>query len=128
MSDIKSFEDLGCWKIGVEIRKLSMNIVRKLPPEEKFDLGSQLKRAARSITANIAEGYGRFQFQENIQFCRVSRGSAYETIDHLLVATEESYVTQIEMDNAKELINKFLRVLNGYIKYLVNAKKSGNTH
>jgi four helix bundle protein len=128
MSDIKSFEDLECWKIGVEIRKLSMNIVRKLPPEEKFDLGCQLKRAARSITANIAEGYGRFQFQENIQFCRVSRGSAYETIDHLLVATEESYVTQIEMDNAKELINKFLRVLNGYIKYLVNAKKSGNTH
>ncbi len=127
MSDIRLFEDLECWKIGVEIRKLSMNIVRKLPPKEKFDLGSQLKRAARSITANIAEGYGRFHFQENIQFCRVSRGSAYETIDHLLVATEESYITQIEMDNAKELIQKFLRVLNGYIKYLANAKKESNT-
>ncbi len=126
MSDIRSFEDLECWKIGVEIRKLSMKIVRTLPPEEKYDLGSQLKRASRSITANIAEGYGRFHFQENIQFCRISRGSAYETIDHLLVATEESYITQLEMDNAKKLINKFLRVLNGYINYLSNAKKNNN--
>ncbi len=126
MSDIRSFEDLECWKIGVEIRKLSMQIVRSLPPEEKYDLGSQLKRAARSITANIAEGYGRFHFQENIQFCRISRGSAYETIDHLLVATEESYITQSELDNAKGLINTFLKVLNGYIKYLSNAKKNNN--
>jgi len=126
MSDIRSFEDLECWKIGVEIRKLSMQLVRKLPPEEKYDLGSQLKRAARSITANIAEGYGRFHFQENIQFCRISRGSAYETIDHLLVATEESYITQKEMGAAKELINTFLKVLNGYINYLSNAKKNNN--
>ena len=127
MSDIRSFEDLECWKIGVEIRKLSMQIVRKLPAEEKYDLGSQLKRAARSITANIAEGYGRFHFQENIQFCRISRGSAYETIDHLLVANEENYISQTELDNAKELINKFLRILNGYINYLTNAKKN-NAH
>lgn len=126
MSDIRSFEDLECWKIGVEIRKLSMQIVRKLPAEEKYDLGSQLKRTARSITANIAEGYGRFHFQENIQFCRISRGSAYETIDHLIVASEESYITQSELGNAKELINKFLRVLNGYINYLTNAKKNNN--
>ncbi len=126
MSDIRSFEDLECWKIGVEIRKLSMKIVRSLPPEEKYDLGSQLKRASRSITANIAEGYGRFHFQENIQFCRISRGSAYETIDHLLVAEEESYITKSELDMARELINTFLKVLNGYIKYLSNAKKSNN--
>lgn len=126
MSEIRSFEDLECWKIGVEIRKLSMQIVRKLATEEKYDLGSQLKRAARSITANIAEGYGRFHFQENIQFCRISRGSAYETIDHLIVASEESYITQSELDNAKELINKFMRVLNGYINYLSNAKKNKN--
>jgi len=126
MSDIRSFEDLECWKIGAEIRKLSMKIVRSLPPEEKYDLGSQLKRAARFITANIAEGYGRFHFQENIQFCRVSRGSAYETIDHLLVAEEESYITKSEYDMARELINTFLKVLNGYIKYLSNAKKNNN--
>ena len=127
MSEIRSFEDLECWKIGIEIRKLSMQIVRKLPSEEKYDLGRQLKRASRSITANIAEGYGRFHFQENIQFCRISRGSAYEKIDHLIVASEESYIAQIELNNAKELINKFLRVLNGYINYLSNAKKN-HTH
>ncbi|MCB0495165.1 MAG: four helix bundle protein [Cyclobacteriaceae bacterium] len=122
MSSINSFEDLEVWKIGTEIRKLSMNIVRKLPPEEKFDLGSQLKRAARSINSNIAEGYGRFHYQENIQFCRVSRGSAYETLDHFIVANEEAYISEKELQNARELIDKFLRVVNGYINYLKKAK------
>ena len=122
MASVNSFEDLEVWKIGTEIRKLSMNIVRKLPSEEKFDLGSQLKRASRSISNNIAEGYGRFHYQENIQFCRVSRGSAYETLDHLIIANEEAYITDGELQNARDLIDKFLRVLNGYINYLKKAK------
>lgn len=122
MASVNSFEDLEVWKIGTEIRKLSMNIVRKLPSEEKFDLGSQLKRASRFISNNIAEGYGRFHYQENIQFCRVSRGSAYETLDHLIIANEEAYITDGELQNARDLIDKFLRVLNGYINYLKKAK------
>ena len=122
MASVNSFEDLEVWKIGTEIRKLSMDIVRKLPCEEKFDLGSQLKRASRSISNNIAEGYGRFHYQENIQFCRVSRGSAYETLDHLIIANEEAYITDGELQNARDLIDKFLRVLNGYINYLKKAK------
>jgi len=122
MASVNSFEDLEVWKIGTEIRKLSMDIVRKLPSEEKFDLGSQLKRASRSISNNIAEGYGRFHYQENIQFCRVSRGSAYETLDHLIIANEEAYITDGELQNARDLIDKFLRVLNGYINYLKKAK------
>ena len=122
MASVNSFDDLEVWKIGTEIRKLSMNIVRKLPSEEKFDLGSQLKRASRSISNNIAEGYGRFHYQENIQFCRVSRGSAYETLDHLIIANEEAYITDGELQNARDLIDKFLRVLNGYINYLKKAK------
>ena len=122
MASVNSFEDLEVWKIGTEIRKLSMDIVRKLPSEEKFDLGSQLKKASRSISNNIAEGYGRFHYQENIQFCRVSRGSAYETLDHLIIANEEAYITDGELQNARDLIDKFLRVLNGYINYLKKAK------
>ena len=122
MASVNSFEDLEVWKLGTEIRKLSMNIVRKLPSEEKFDLGSQLKRASRFISNNIAEGYGRFHYQENIQFCRVSRGSAYETLDHLIIANEEAYITDGELQNARDLIDKFLRVLNGYINYLKKAK------
>ena len=50
----------------------------------------QLIRATRSITANIAEGHGRYHFQENIQFCRQARGSLTETLDHLICAQDEN--------------------------------------
>ena len=72
------FTDLLCWKKGAELRKLIYSIARKLPENEKFILGNQLRRAAVSITSNIAEGYGRFHYQENIQYCRQSRASIYE--------------------------------------------------
>jgi len=79
-------------------------------------------RASRSATANIAEGYGRFHFQENIQFCRQSRGSLYELIDHVLVAEECEY---IDNENKKTLIEHIvsaIRLLNGYVKYLKARK------
>lgn len=83
-------------------------------------------RCLRSVTNNIAEGYGRFNYQENIQFCRISRGSLYETIDHLIIAEEESYISATELANWKERINKCLALLNGYINYLKKAKDAGN--
>lgn len=92
------------------------------PKEERFRLTDQLTRALRSTTNNIAEGYGRFHFQENIQFCRISRGSLYEIIDHFIIAVEEKYINNAEFELLKEKINKCLAVLNGYINYLKKAK------
>ena len=82
-------------------------------------------RCLRSVTNNIAEGYGRFNYQENIQFCRISRGSLYETIDHLIIAEEENYISADELTNRKVQINKCLAILNGYINYLKKAKDAG---
>ncbi|GAG51541.1 unnamed protein product [marine sediment metagenome] len=79
-------------------------------------------RASRSSTANIAEGYGRFHFQENIQFCRQSRGSLFELIDHLLVAEECEYIGSEEREELIEHITSAIRLLNGYIKYLKSRK------
>ena len=76
----------------------------------------------RSVTNNIAEGYGRFNYQENIQFCRISRGSLFEIIDHLLLAAEENYIEEKDLLIKKEHINKCLALLNGYINYLKKAK------
>jgi len=81
-------------------------------------------RASRSSTACIAEGYGRFHYQENIQFCRQARGSLYELIDHVDVALDCDY---IKTDYAENLINQIktsIRILNGYIKYLKQRKKN----
>ena len=76
------------------------------------------------MTANIAEGYGRYYYQEYTQYCRQGRGSLYEVIDHLTVAEEEQYITKEELNEYKLEIAKCLAVLNGFINYLAKAKAS----
>ena len=122
MEQLRSFEELNCWKEAVLLRKELKPLIDALPKNEEYRLKDQLVRCLRSVTNNIAEGYGRFNYQENIQFCRISRGSLHEIIDHLLIATEENYITHEELAARKEHISKCLAILNGYINYLKKAK------
>lgn len=126
MENLKSFEDLNCWKEAVAIRNGLKTFIESLPKSEEFRLKDQVVRCLRSVTNNIAEGYGRFNYQENIQFCRISRGSLYEVIDHLLIAQEENYITKAQLENEKEQIVKCITILNGYINYLKKAKAANN--
>jgi four helix bundle protein len=80
-------------------------------------------RASRSVTNNIAEGYGRFHYLENIQFCRESRGSLYELIDHLIIANDEGYINEKTCCEFRESIDVLIRKLNGYIAYLKKRKE-----
>ena len=125
MGNFKSFEELACWK---EARKLRLfvkdSLIIKMPSSEKFDLISQIKRSSRSVGANISEGYGRFHYQENIQFCRMARGSLFETLDHGIVALDEGYISEKELNELRIIHNKTLLILNGYIKYLKNQKEN----
>ena len=88
------FQDLNVWKEARIFRTQISLICRSLPKEEKFRLVDQLKRASRSVTANIAEGYGRYHYQENTQFCRQARGSLMECLDHLICCFDESYISK----------------------------------
>ncbi len=124
MENLKSFEELKCWQEAVVLRKDLNAFINNLPKQEEYRLKDQLIRCLRSITNNIAEGYGRFNYQENIQFCRISRGSLYEVIDHLLIAIEEKYLEENDFELYKIKINKCLALLNGYINYLKKAKES----
>lgn len=81
-------------------------------------------RASRSVTNCIAEGFGRYHFQENIQFCRASRGSLNELIDHLLIALEEEYIVSGKHAEIKLDLEHCLKILNGYINYLKRQKES----
>ena len=119
---IETFEDLDVWKHCVEIRKDIFDVVKKFPSEEKFRLADQMIRASRSVTANIAEGFGRFHYQESIQFCRQSRGSLYELIDHLHVANEQNWVSEESLTKQREKILRGVKILNGFIRYLSQSK------
>jgi four helix bundle protein len=126
MERLRSFEDLECWKICTEFRRYIRILVKRFPAEEKYTLVSQMTRASRSVTNNIAEGYGRFHYKENAQFCRQSRGSLYELKDHLIIALDEEYISKSEFDEGLIKYEKAILLLNGYINYLVKADKGKN--
>jgi four helix bundle protein len=125
MSNFISFEELGCWKEARNLRLfVAKEIVTKLPNSEKFGLIDQIKRCSRSVGNNIAEGYGRFHFQENIQFCRIARGSLFETLDHGIIAFDEGFISEDILNELRIIHDKTLKILNGYIKYLKNQKET----
>jgi four helix bundle protein len=124
---MKTFEELDCWKKATELRRKISKLVKTFPADEKYKLTSQVTRASRSVTANIAEGYGRFHYQEYTQFCRNSRGSLYEVLDHLIVANDEGYITDEVLKSFRSDLNSCLAVLNGFINYLQRAKSSGKS-
>ncbi len=115
---IKHFTDIEAWKIARELRTAIYKIAKHLPTEEKYNLASQMMRVAISCTANIAEGYGRFHYQENIQFCRISRGSMYEAQDHLITCIDNKYIKKDEYDKIFAISTNAIKVLDGYIRYL----------
>ena len=119
----KSFEELDCWKACTEVRRFITALVKKYPKDEKFGLVDDIKRASRSTTHNIAEGFGRFHYQENVQFCRLSRGSLHELIDQLITSKDEGYIQENEYIEGRKLISKALKLLNGYINYLSCQKE-----
>ncbi len=117
-----TFEELEAWKAAREFRIFVSKLIVEFPAHEKFKLCDQITRSVRSIGNNIAEGFGRYHFQENIQFCRQGRGSLHETLDHLIIALDEKYINNAKFEEAKLLFSKCLKILNGYINYLQKAK------
>jgi four helix bundle protein len=119
---VRTFEDLKVWQIAHKISVDIFELTKNFPSEEKYRLKDQMLRSSRSISDNIAEGYGRFHYQENIQYCRQSRGSAYELINQLITAFDCRYITEEELSNRKLLVSECVKLINGYIRYLQKAK------
>lgn len=120
---IKSFEDLEVWQFCRELQNKLTKLARNLPGEERFRSTDQIIRAARSVTNNLADGYGRFHYQENIQFCRQSRGSLYELIDHLIICLDDVYINNDEFTKYRDDCIRGIQLMNEYIKYLSKQKK-----
>ena len=93
-------------------------ILPKLPAKEKYNLDIQIRKASVSSTANISEGYGRFHYQEGIQFYRISRGSLCELKDHLISCFDFGYIGKELYDEGIPLIESAKKTLNGYINFV----------
>jgi four helix bundle protein len=121
----KSFEDLEVYKAARQFRKKIYKLIKALPPEEKYNLADQMRRASLSLTNNIAEGHGRYHFQENIQFCRISRGSLMELIDDLNTCIDENYFSLDYLEELKAEGYTVNKMLNGYLSYLKKRQSTG---
>src|SRR5688572_2641932 len=119
----KDFTTLEAWKKARLMRLFVYNdIIPRLPGEEKYNLGIQMRRASVSATANISEGYGRFHYNEGIQYYRIARGSLYELKDHLICCLDHGYIDNTVFEKGTDLIEQAKVTLNGFIKF-VEAKK-----
>ncbi len=122
---METIETLNVYIAAKAFRKEVVVIANTFPKDERFLLTAQVKDSARSITANIAEGYGRYHYQEAIQFCRIARGSLLETVDHLSSSLDELYITENSYTELKQKAEHLLKMLNGYIAYLKRRKQEG---
>jgi len=118
-------EDFELYKKAREYRKKIYKVIKKLPVEEKYSLDLQMRKAALSISNNIAEGHGRWHYQENIQYCRVSRGSTEEIIDDLNICINEDYCKDMDLISLKSEGYELIKDINGYIAYLKYKKQGG---
>ena len=111
---LESYRDLKVWQRAMMLAEACYVHTQRYPREEMFGLTSQIRRAAASIAANIAEGYGREQTRTFVQFLRMSQGSLKELETHLLLAQRVQIARPADTDNlladAQEL-GKMLRSL-----------------
>jgi len=117
-----SFTDLEVWKQARNIRRWISELTKTFPQDEKYRLTDQIIRSSRSIGNNIAEGHGRFHYQDNIRFCILARGSLSETLDHLMIALDEKIIDEEILSRFQTEYESCLRLLNGYVQYLKNKK------
>jgi len=117
MAKLDSYQKLDVWIQSKDLVKAVYSLTKQLPKEEQFSLTSQLRRAAISIPANIAEGCGRNHYKDSIRFFYVSRGSLYELETLLVIAHELDYLRKDSLNSGLESINSCKRLLNGFINY-----------
>jgi four helix bundle protein len=117
------FEHLEVWKKCRQLRIEVSTLLKGFPTDEKYRLIDQLIRSSRSVTANIAEGHGRFHYLDNIKFCRNARGSLNEVLDHLICASDELIINGDQLDYFRTKYIECFKLLNGYIAYLKNRNE-----
>ncbi len=120
----RGFEDLDCYMQATDVVVNVHRLANSLPNEEKFDLVQQMRRSSKSITANIAEGYGRYHYLDTLKFYSNARGSLNETLSHVITAYTLGYIQKDYFEGLYTLIRQTEKTLNGLMSY-VRQKKAG---
>lgn len=120
----RGFEDLECYQLALQVLREAYRVAVRLPPEEKYNLAHQMRKAAVSAGLNIAEGYGRYHYLDILRFYYIARGSLDETLSGFVICDQVGY-TAGELSHQRELCHSALRSLNGYIRY-VRQKQQGH--
>ncbi len=119
----KGYKDLECYIKARELRIFISDLAKKIPTNEKFLLTAQIIDCSRSVSRNIAEGYGRYTYSDTKHFFIISRGSITETMEQLTTAFDEKYITEVELKTAEEKCETVFKLINGYIAYLDKSRK-----
>ncbi len=123
----RDFTSLKAWKKARKVKLFFYSsVLPSIPKVEVYQLGAQIRDASVSITANIAEGYGRYHYQEGIQFYRISRASLYELKDHLITCIDLEYISKELFDEGISLIEEAKKTINGYIRYVKEQKRKSH--
>jgi len=125
MATYSSFRDLDCWKKCRIVRLWVRDLINNDIPTKDYDMIQNIKRAARSTTRNIAEGFGRRHTKENIQYLRISKGSLTEIQDDIITCIDDGYINNAKAREGLALVEEALKSTNGFIKYLKTVKNKG---
>ena len=122
----KDFSELPVYKKARHLRKRIYELVKTLPSFEEYNLKLQMRKAATSVTNNIAEGNGRYYYQENLHFCRISRGSLNEILDDLTLCLDEGYANEEYLLSIRQDALSMRKELNQYMAYLQRCQQTGH--
>lgn len=124
---VSGLEKLDVWcKARDYAVRVHKEVLPLLPVEEKWVLNQQLRRSSQSIPANIAEGHGRFYFQENVRFCYIARGSLEESLSHIVHAHKVGYMSETLYKSLVVDGEELNRLINGYVNFLKKSKQGAN--
>ena len=115
MSEVRSHRDLLVWQRAMDVAVSTYELTRQYPRDELFGLTSQSRRAAASVAANIAEGYGRATRQAYLNFLRIARGSLKELETHLVLARRVGLAEPERTDVLLGQTDELGRMLHGLI-------------
>jgi four helix bundle protein len=128
---IASFTDLIVWQEGHKLVVLIYTLTKTFPKEEKYSLVDQMRRAATSVTSNIAEGFGRQTYKEKVQFYYQAKGSLTELKNQIFIAKDINYLNQDQIVWLMKQSNCVDQLLQGLIKKsktFINRKSSIINH